>query len=84
VPERGAGAAVWLPFGIEPVKMLSNRLKGPPPLEDCARASPPSNNAAATIAVPVNLLANDPVRRIMSHPVCPKYPAFRRPCHGFQ
>src|SRR4030081_3123540 len=61
-PGRGAGA-VGPALGTERVKMASNRPKGPPPLEACARASPHSNSAAATMAAPVRLFANGRIRR---------------------
>src|ERR1700737_2206489 len=40
---RGADGALWPPFESEPVKMLSRKPRGPPPLDDWARASPHSN-----------------------------------------
>src|SRR5712691_7585921 len=38
-PGRGADGAVWRPFESEPVKKLSRKVRGPPPLDGCARAS---------------------------------------------
>src|SRR5258708_16672422 len=38
-PGRGADGAVWLPFESEPVKMLVREVRGPPLLDDCARAA---------------------------------------------
>ena len=85
VPGRRAGGMVWPPLESEPVKMLPNRLKGPPPPEDCACAPPQAINAAATIIALVRPFAKNPVRRVMFHPHHPNtFPAFRRPCRGFQ
>src|SRR5674476_903282 len=67
-PGRGAGGAVSTPLESEPVKMLSNRLKGPPPPEDCACAPPQAINAAAAITALVRMFAKNPVRRVMFHP----------------
>src|ERR1700694_4173344 len=78
------GGAVWPPFESEPLKMVSRKPKGPPPPEDCARAPPHTNSAAAMITALARLLADRSVRRVMCSPALPKYPAFRRPCHGFQ
>src|SRR3954463_3214834 len=66
---RGAAGVVGPALRTGRVKILSNRLKGPPPPEACARASPHSNSAAATRAAPVRLFANGRIRRAMFHPL---------------
>jgi hypothetical protein len=68
----------------EPVKMLSKKFKGPPPLDDCARAGPHSNSTAAMMTALFRLFANSPTRRVMFHPQCPEISGFRRPPYGFQ
>src|SRR5713226_5381317 len=84
VPGRDVDGAAWLSFESEPVKMLPKKFKGPPPLDDCAHASPDSNSAAARMTALLRLVANGLLRRIMSHLQCPRYPASRRPRRGFQ
>ena len=60
-----------LPFESEPVKTLSNKFSGPPPPEDCARASPHSNSAAVMKTAPVPALANLAFDAVMSNPHYP-------------
>src|SRR6266571_2176172 len=43
-----ADGAAWLPLEMEPVKILSKKLSGPPP-DDCAD-TPPDHSAAASAA----------------------------------
>src|SRR5882724_989933 len=50
-----AGAAVWPPLEGEPVKVLSNKARGPLPPDACAQASAPTSSATATMAAPVPL-----------------------------
>src|SRR6267154_6516582 len=69
-PGRCPDGAVWLPFEIEPVKILSRKFCNPPPLDDCPRASPQSNSAAAMITALVRLFANGSVRCAMSYLHC--------------
>ncbi|MGH6739896.1 MAG: hypothetical protein ACREDY_12855, partial [Bradyrhizobium sp.] len=62
-----ADGALWFAFESEPVKMLPKKFSGPPPLDDCACASPPNSSAAARMTAAVCLFANGPVRRVMFH-----------------
>ena len=82
VPGRGADGAAGPPFEREPVKMLSRKPSGPPP-EDCARAPPHTISATATIAAVVCLFANNPVRRVMSHPQSLKISCFQEASSRF-
>src|SRR5438105_9330204 len=77
VPVRAADGAVWLPFENVPVKMLSKKLRGPPPPDDCARPSP-HTNSAARITAPVRPFADCLIRRIVFPSHSRKYPLFRR------
>src|ERR1700742_1155986 len=52
LPVAGAGGTGWPPFKGELPKMLSRKLKGPPPEEDCACAPPQARSAAAMITAP--------------------------------
>src|SRR5450631_3278729 len=63
-PGVACGGAGVLDFW--PEKMLPSRFEIPSP-DDCALASPTSSSAAARMTAPVRRLANDPVRRVMSH-----------------
>src|ERR1700726_4400078 len=67
VPGGWPDGALWLPLESEPVKRLSRKPSGPPPLDDCACAWPSTSNAAAMAAAPVLSFAKYPVRRVMSH-----------------
>ncbi len=82
VPGRCPDGAVWLPLEIEPVKMLSRKFRGPPPLDDCARASPENNSAAAMTTAPVRLFIESSVRRAMFHPELPE-PRFQKALSRF-
>src|SRR2546423_6477257 len=77
VPVRAADGAVWLPFENVPVKMLSKKLRGPPP-DDCARASPHTNSAAARMTAPVRPFAGRLIRRIVFPSHSHKYPLFQK------
>src|SRR5665213_324506 len=81
-PGCAAAGAGWFAW-VEPVKMLLRKLSGPPPLEDCACASPPHSNAAASMTAALRRLADNTVRLVMLYPCRARGPAFRRPCHGF-
>src|SRR5664279_4138269 len=74
VPERWPDGALWLPFESEPVKRLSRKPSGPPPLDDCACAWLTNSSAAVIAAALAPSFAKRPVRRAMSHPC---YPASR-------
>src|SRR6266550_6501763 len=69
VPGGGPDGAVWLPFEIEPVKMLSKKFWRPPPLDDCACARPANSSAAATRTAQVSLFIDSSIRRTMFHPL---------------
>src|SRR6185437_15946732 len=62
-----AAGAGWFAF-VGPERMLLRKFSGPPPLEDCACASPAQSNAAASSAVAARLFAENPVDLVMSYP----------------
>src|SRR6185437_5217529 len=79
----GRAVAGWFAV-VEPVKMLLRKFSGPPPLEDCACASPAQSKAPASSAVAVRSFFENPVGLVMSCPCrISRPPPFRRPCHGF-
>src|SRR5277367_3401100 len=81
-PVAAAGGAEAPDFG--PEMMLLKKFETPLPSEDCASAWPQTNSAVPITIAPVRTRANNPARRVMFYPYCPKSPALRRPCHGFQ
>src|ERR1700730_16737243 len=76
------GGAVWPPFESEPLNMVSRKPKGPPP-EDCARAPPHTNSAAAMITALARLLADRSVRRVMCSPALPEISRFQEALSRF-
>ena len=80
-PDCAVAGAGSLAFEAE--KILLRKLSGPPPLEDCARASPPSSKVAASINAAACWFAENPVRRIMVYPCRAKRPRFQEALSRF-